>query len=245
MKCRNVKGNLIIETRHYTVVLSSARGGSILYLFRLESSENKREGCEIRDMTGSWSESHYEQEYGGVGKFKVEISPSTIKVEVKSNMGSPKKPRRIYGWCENNWIFRDDTPLISCNFKIGQPKQTRSHFKKYICVKPNFYTHWAYKKDGEISSSSINKQHPAQAPIRDIIPEWITFFNQNEGLALLPPNPELWRGETYWFNIWCTKTMDELLYACVFNKKEINLTMNYLMYPTTPEEKYHILEEMM
>ncbi|GAG89443.1 unnamed protein product, partial [marine sediment metagenome] len=192
---------MIIENRFYIATLNPSRGGSISYLRnkKAERSLVFREGCEIWcPKWGGFSANHYQQERVRSTKITVQKETTTTKVKVKSKLGNASNARIIRGWCVNNWVFKNDTPLIYCNSQIGAKDAEQAKgaypnlFKKYICFYPGNYRHWAYREGDEVISgllgwNNLTSHFKKGGTGYYLTPNrgWITLFNKDRGFALI------------------------------------------------------------
>lgn len=235
-------GNLKVENPFYTLELDRSRGGVIKRLVAKGASSRNvvhREGCEIWPKAwGPFHPNHYQQEFGGFPKFEYARDSSSIKVKVSSKMGMHDNPKRKRGWCRNTWYFQGDTPLILCNARIGGAHAPETMFKKYICFPRGLFSKYAYRRMCYVKTGPITTL-PAISPP----PKWISVYNQHQGLAMIcarvtPKNCDICFAE-----IWQSKVMTEILYACSCKSRTLRFSLGYLPYLTTAQDEWKPIDQ--
>lgn len=266
LKTKSFKGLLSVENDFYHLMFNMANGSVKQFIIRSAgNSDLYREGCEMWDENwGSFHPNHYQQERGLLISHKRTASSQQIQISFSSRLGISAGPPRLRGWCENNWLFQEDTPLILCNFKIGHDKDSqigRTLFKKYMMLHTKSYVGWACLGTDQVVSGSTEKprspcfyahrgQWAGQIPPEvektlgcslETLPKWITFFSNIQGLALFLPDVNLWPDSSY-FAVWTGGKSIELLYGCRGIQQEVVLSIGYLGYRTTSEKKWKPIE---
>lgn len=266
LKTRKGKGLLQIENDFYHLLFNMQHGTIKQFIVKnAGNSHLYREGCEMWDRNwGPFHPNHYQQERGCLISHTCTILPHQAKISFKSQLGiSVGRPLKLCGWCENNWLFQKDTPLIRCDFKMFHDESSpvsKTSFKKYVALKAKSYTGWAFKRNDTVFSEATKKAEfsphkgigiPGATEksrffaCRGPLPTWITFFNNIQGFALFLPEPDVWPDwpDSSYYALWTGGESLELLYAGIVTSKEIALSIGYLGYLTTPSEKWKPIEE--